>query len=65
VKAQLGEWGIHHVNVLPLGVDTGRFDPARRDAGLRVSGWPHPIFPTMARCWSMPGASTMKSAPTA
>jgi glycosyltransferase involved in cell wall biosynthesis len=37
VKAQLGEWGIHHVNVLPLGVDTARFDPARRDPGFRAA----------------------------
>jgi glycosyltransferase involved in cell wall biosynthesis len=46
VKAQLGEWGIHHVNVLSLGVDTQRFDPARRDAGLRAQlGLGAPHFP--------------------
>ena len=46
VKAQLGEWGIHHVNVLPLGVDTASFDPAHRDPRLRAElGLAAPHFP--------------------
>ncbi|MDE1916433.1 MAG: glycosyltransferase [Sphingomonadales bacterium] len=46
VKAQLGEWGIHHVSVLPLGVDTARFNPALRDPALRARmGLAAPDFP--------------------
>lgn len=46
VRAQLGEWGIHHVSVLPLGVDTQRFNPVRRDRGLRARlGLAAPDFP--------------------
>ena len=46
VKAQLGAWGIEHVNVLPLGVDTASFDPARRDPALRAQlGLAAPHFP--------------------
>lgn len=36
VKGQLGAWGIGHVDVLPLGVDTDQFSPARRDPGYRA-----------------------------
>ncbi len=35
VRAQLAEWGIHHVDVLSLGVDTDHFSPARRDPAFR------------------------------
>lgn len=33
--AMLEKWGINNVGVLGRGVDTGLFDPARRDASLR------------------------------
>jgi glycosyltransferase involved in cell wall biosynthesis len=33
----LEKWGIHNVGVLGRGVNTGLFDPARRDAALRQS----------------------------
>ncbi len=36
VRAQLGAWGIDHVDVLSLGVDTDQFSPARRDPALRA-----------------------------
>ncbi|HWU02741.1 MAG TPA: glycosyltransferase [Novosphingobium sp.] len=36
VRAQLAEWGINHVDVLSLGVDTELFGPARRDPAMRA-----------------------------
>jgi len=35
VREQLAAWGIHHVDVLSLGVDTDQFSPARRDPAFR------------------------------
>ncbi|WP_315760989.1 glycosyltransferase [Sphingomonas sp. Y38-1Y] len=35
-RQPLGERGIHQTSVLPLGVDTTLFSPARRDAGYRA-----------------------------
>ena len=35
VREQLADWGIHHVDVLSLGVDTDQFSPARRDPLFR------------------------------
>lgn len=35
VREQLAGWGIHHVDVLSLGVDTDQFSPARRDPAFR------------------------------
>jgi alpha-1,6-mannosyltransferase len=36
VRDQLAEWGIGHVDVLSLGVDTQSFSPARRDPAFRA-----------------------------
>ena len=36
VRGVLGNWGIDHVDVLPLGVDTAQFSPARRDPAFRA-----------------------------
>lgn len=35
VREQLAQWGIGHVDVLSLGVDTDQFSPARRDPHFR------------------------------
>ena len=36
MRAELARYRIEHVDVLNLGVDTARFDPARRDPGYRA-----------------------------
>jgi alpha-1,6-mannosyltransferase len=36
VRDQLSAWGIDHVDVLSLGVDTDQFSPARRDPDFRA-----------------------------